>query len=686
MSEGTAMREKTNILVVDDRELNLTALEAVLAEPRYNLVKARSGPEALALANSFSFAVILLDVQMPGMDGFETAARLRGLAEHQQTPIIFVTAINKDDSFVDLGYKSGAVDYIFKPFDENILRSKVSVFVDLYEKTKKIEEQAQLIKFTASQERHLKLIQLEVEILRRYQSLADSIPHSVWRSKPDGTMDYFNKIWIQYTGLSEYQSMGVGWQSAFHDDDLRKFLKIWMEKITTGENFQVECRIRTAGGEMRWNLIHAIAERGVGGEIIAWLGTCTDISVRKDAVEKLIRAQQQADAANIAKTNFLANMSHEIRTPLNSILGFSELMLCPEQTEEERWEHLHTILKNGRTLVKIIDEILDISKVETGHLEMDMAEVDTCNFFGQLKSLLEVQARERGLNLGFHFKSPIPSKIMTDHTRFHQILVNIIGNSLKFTETGKVELEVTWKEEPDAPLSKGKLHCRIVDTGIGIDESEAQKLFQPFAQVDGSRTRKFGGTGLGLALSRRLARALGGDVFIQESIKDKGSVFVVEIAAAAAEDAAWVTTFEKTFDESAVISTKNFTGQLKDVQVLVVDDSVDNRNLITHFLKAAGAKVECAVDGVEGVKKAMENDFQIVLMDIQMPNLDGYKATAELRQRGYKKPIVALTAHAIKQERLNSISAGCDDHLTKPIDRKTLIESVCKFTQGLLVH
>jgi PAS domain S-box-containing protein len=679
------MREKTNILLVDDRELNLTALEAVLSEPHYNLVKARSGAEAIALAGSYSFAVILLDVQMPGMDGFETAARIRGLADHGQTPIIFVTAINKDDSFVHLGYKSGAVDYIFKPFDDNILRSKVAVFVELYEKTRKIEEQAQLIKFTASQERHLKLIQLEVEILRRYQSLADSIPHSVWRSKPDGTMDYFNKIWIEYTGLSEYQSMGVGWQSAFHNEDLRTFLKMWMQHITTGEDFQVECRIRAANGEMRWHLIRAIAERGVGGEITAWLGTCTDISVRKDAEEKLIRAQQQADAANIAKTNFLANMSHEIRTPLNSILGFSELMLCPDQSEEDRWKHLHTILKNGRTLVKIIDEILDISKVETGHLEMDLAEVDTCNFFGQLKSLLEVQAQERGLKLGFNFKSPVPSKIMTDHTRFHQILVNIIGNSLKFTEKGSVDVEVLWKESPDHPLSKGTIHCRVVDTGIGIEDSEAQKLFQPFAQVDGSRTRKFGGTGLGLALSRRLARALGGDVYIQESSKDKGSVFVVEIAADAAKDAAWITTFEKSFEEPA-ISTKNFTGQLKDVQVLVVDDSVDNRNLITHFLKAAGAKVECASDGIEGVKKALENDYQIVLMDIQMPNLDGYKATAELRQRGYKKPIVALTAHAIKQERLNSLSAGCDDHLTKPIDRKTLIESVCKYTQGVLVH
>ncbi len=677
------MNVKTNILLVDDREANLTALEAVLGNSRYNLVKARSGAEALALAPSYSFAVILLDVHMPVMDGFETAARLRAMHEHVGTPIIFVTAINKDDAFVNLGYQAGAVDYLFKPFDDNILRSKVAIFADLFEKGKKIEEQAQLIKFTANQERHLRLIQLENEILKRYQSVADSIPHSIWRSKPDGTMDYFNKVWIEYTGLTEYQSMGVGWQLAFHDDDLRSFLKLWMEKISNGEDFQVECRIRNAAGEMRWNVVHAIAERGAGGEIVAWLGTCTDISTRKEAEELLIRAQKQADAANSAKTNFLANMSHEIRTPLNSILGFSELMLCPDQSEEDRWQHLHTILKNGRTLVKIIDEILDISKVETGHIEMDISEMDVCHFFAQLKALLEVQARERGLGLRFDFSTPLPAKIVSDSTRLHQILVNIIGNSIKFTEKGQVEMDVSWRagENP----SEGTLHCQIVDSGIGIDKEDMQKLFQPFAQVDSSRTRKFGGTGLGLALSRRLAKALGGDVYIKESVKDQGSVFIVEIKTNSVPNSGVVTNFEKSYDHGA-ISSKNYNGQLKNINVLVVDDSVDNRNLITHFLKAAGATVDCAADGVEGVKKALEKDFQIVLMDIQMPILDGYKATTELRQKGYAKPIVALTAHAIKQERLNSIAAGCDDHLTKPIDRKTLIESVTKYVGASVVH
>lgn len=346
------MRNQVDILLVDDREDGLITLEAILKSPRYNLIKARSGIEALSLLPQYDFAIILLDVQMPGMDGFETARRVKQLEDHRHTPIIFVTAINKEQSYVFEGYKTGAVDYIFKPFEESILRSKVSVFVELYEKSKRIKEQAQQLKENASNERYFRLAQLELESLKRYQNLADSIPHSVWRAKADGTMDYFNKVWTEYTGLSDQQSLGVGWQSAFDADDLRVFLKTWMQKIDQAEEFQVECRIRNRQGELRWHLIRAVAERRSSGEIIAWLGTCTNIHERKDTEERLMRAQQKADAASKAKTNFLANMSHEIRTPLNSILGFTELMMCSPLTESEFNTNLMTIQKKRKSAIE----------------------------------------------------------------------------------------------------------------------------------------------------------------------------------------------------------------------------------------------------------------------------------------------------------------------------------------------
>lgn len=670
------MKNRINILLVDDRLDGLITLEAILAGPRYNLIKATSGPEALELATKFNFAVILLDVQMPGMDGFETAMRLKNIPSCKYTPIIFVTAINKDDNYVFKGYQSGAVDYIFKPFEENILRSKVAVFADLFDKSRKIEEQAKLIQENAINERYLRLAQLEVESLKRYQNLANSIPHAVWRAKADGTMDYFNRGWIKYTGLTEQQSNGLGWQIAFEPNDLKKFLKTWMKNIGQAAEFEVECRIKNFQGEIRWNLIKAIAETRSSGEIIAWLGTCTDIHDRKITEEKLIKAQQEADAANTAKTNFLANMSHEIRTPLNSILGFTELMMTPHNSSDDQMKNLATIKKNGNSLLKIIDEILDISKVETGHLEMEEIETDLNRLFIDIHTLLEVQAQEKCLLFNFRCTTPIPSEIITDPARYRQILVNIIGNSLKFTKSGKVELEISWY--PDTKNShRGMLRCYVIDTGIGIHEDDVKNLFQPFVQVDSSKSRRFGGTGLGLALSLRLAKALNGNAYIKESKVNEGSTFSIEIRTEKTKDAVLLQQLEMTVKETELPST-NFKNALKQTKILVVDDSSDNRNLISQFLVAAGAEVDCANDGIEGVAKALTNDYEIILMDIQMPNLDGYKATTQLREKGYDRPIIALTAHALKQEKINSINAGCDDHLTKPIDRKTLIDQVTK--------
>ena len=678
------MKNKIDILIVDDRADGLIALEAILSNPRYNLVKAGSGAQALALIPKYNFAVILLDVQMPIMDGFETATKIKQDPNGKYTPIIFVTAINKDDTYVFKRYQSGAVDYIFKPFDENILRSKVSVFADLFEKSKQIEEQAKLIRGSAQNERYLRLAQLEVESLKRYQNLANSIPHAVWRAKPDGTMDYFNLGWTNLTGFTDHQSVGAGWQSAFHSDDLRTFLKTWMKNIGTAEDFSVECRIQDVAGQMRWHLIRAIAECRIDGEITAWLGTCTDIHQKKIAEEKLIKAQQEADAASLAKTNFLANMSHEIRTPLNSILGFAELMLGDDQSAANQSKNLSTIRKNGTLLLKIIDEILDISKVETGHLELEEIEMDLGHLLLDLHTLLDIQAQEKILEFTFNCGTPIPTEIVTDPTRLRQILVNIIGNSLKFTHAGKVQMEISWH-----PVSEngreGLLRFLVTDTGIGIDPEDAKNLFQPFVQVDSSKSRRFGGTGLGLALSLRLSKALGGSASIFESKKDEGSKFLVEIKTVMSKSAHLISTID-TRPKEIELPLKNYHNALKDLSILVVDDSSDNRNLISQFLSAAGAKVDCAFDGVDGVSKALSKNYEIILMDIQMPKLDGYKATAQLRQNGYMKPIIALTAHALKQEKINSLNAGCDDHLTKPIDRRTLIDQVIKHVSRSVTH
>ncbi|WP_374077403.1 response regulator [Bdellovibrio bacteriovorus] len=674
------MEKTTNsvdILIVDDRIDGLIALEAVLNMPDINLVKAQSGQEALDLLGHYDFGLILLDVQMPEMDGFETAQRIRQNEKYRLTPIIFVTAINKDDRYIYRGYESGAVDYIFKPFEPHILRAKVSVFLELFKKSRQLQEQAEKIRESERRERYLRLAELENESLKRYRNLADAIPHMVWRSRSDGNLDYVNKGWTDYTGLTLEQSSGSKWQTAIDPEDLKCFLKAWMDSMSEGKPFDAELRVRNKYNEPHWFWVKAVAELNQIGQVTSWLATCTDINDRKIAELKLIEAEKEAKAASLSKTSFLANMSHEIRTPMNAILGFTELMLDPNQTTEERVNCIHTVQRNASQLLKIIDEILDISKVESGHMQIEKVEVNVPTLLDDLKNLLQLPAMDKGLELRFGLDTEIPRTVLSDPTRLRQILLNLIGNAIKFTQQGSVEINVAWHAK-DQSSGKDRMEFRIVDTGVGISAEHAERLFQPFVQGDSSTTRKFGGTGLGLALSRQLARAMGGEVSLVSSEQGRGSHFLVVVEAPALAD----TSFVSNLNIAVKRKTKNFPkrgdGRLKSMRILLVEDVVDNQALMVHFLNLAGAKVEVADNGHDGVAKALEGNFDAVLMDIQMPLMDGYEATRQLRAQGYKTPIIALTAHALNEERDKSIEAGCDDHLSKPVEFNTLIEHLVK--------
>lgn len=667
------MTHKVHILIVDDREDGIVALESVFDQSPYHLVKARSGVEALRLAPLYDFAVILLDVQMPGMDGFETAAELKKNELTRNIPIIFVTAINKDDTYVYKGYEYGAVDYVFKPFDSHILRAKVDVFVDLHIKNRQIQEQNDMLREGERRERYLRLSELEIESLKRYRNLADSVPHAIWRAKPDGTMDYFNRVWTETTGLSEEQSLGGGWQTAFEPDDLKQLLRTWIEALETKQGFELECRI-ISNGELRWHWLKVVSELKASGELTAWLGTCTEIHARKNMEQSLMVAREEAEVANAAKSHFLANMSHEIRTPLNSILGFAELMSYSSSTDAQRSEYLHTIKRNGSNLLKLIDEILDISKVEANKLEIEMGEMNLHSMLSELKVALELLAKEKELELTVECLNSIPEEIVSDLSRVRQILTNIVGNAIKFTEKGKVSLAIKWDEESS---ESGVLTCRVTDSGVGVHEVQRERLFQPFVQADSSISRKFGGTGLGLALSRRIANALGGDVRLEDSSFGEGSTFTITIKANIVTETKYFTALgnpEIPPKRPVNLLPKSLSG----VDVLVIDDAKDNRQLISIFLSAAGANVDCAEDGIEGVSRALSKNYDIVLMDIQMPRLGGYEATTQLRDKGYSRPIIALTACAMKGERERSLSSGCDDHLTKPINPKLLVEQITR--------
>jgi two-component system, sensor histidine kinase len=662
----------TDILMVDDREDGLIALEALLGDnPNYRLVKAGSGIEAIALLDQYDFAMILLDVQMPHMDGFQTAEYMRRNPRHRNIPIIFVTAINNDDRYIYRGYEAGAVDYVFKPFDPVILKSKVAVFTELHVKNRQIRSQQkqlaerELLEHRAAMQAH------EIDSLRRYQNLAESIPHIIVRSAPDGTMEYHNENWSTYTGMAPGEALGNGWQAALHPEDLPKSLIDWSTAIRTKSKYENESRIRRRDGVYRWHWIKAEPEIDDHGNVIAWLGTITDIEDRKTFEDKLKEAQRTAELANEAKTHFLANMSHEIRTPLNAIMGFTELLTDPAHSMEEKMKNVAVVRRNCHQLLKIVNEILDISKVEAGELETEKVETHISELLGEVKALLRVQASKKGIDLKFEPPIGVPARVMTDSTRLRQILLNIVGNALKFTTKGSVTVSTKFSTTMNG---RSYVYFTVTDTGVGIDQQNSQKIFQPFSQADTSTTRLFGGTGLGLALARRLARALGGDVELLTSEPNKGSSFLVSIEVDVLDQAEWAQ-LDKTAEEKPHVELADASA-LKGKRILLVEDAEDNQFLIQQFLSRTGAIVEIANNGNEGVDKALKNDYEVVLMDIQMPFKDGYQATSELRSKNYNKPIIALTAHALVEEREKCLRAGCTSHLTKPINRQQLIESL----------
>lgn len=374
-----------------------------------------------------------------------------------------------------------------------------------------------------------------------------------------------------------------------------------------------------------------------------------------------IGERRQAEQASHLKSLFLANMSHEIRTPLAAIIGFSDLLKDPTLEEEYRLQYVDVINRTGQNLTRIINDILDLSKVEAGHLEMENSAFSLVGLLDDIHVMMVAKSADKPLHIEFNRRGIVPDMIYADPFRIRQILLNVLGNSIKFTEKGYVRM--TYE------VSGKSLLFTIKDTGVGIEESKRDLLFQAFSQIDNSVTRKYEGTGLGLLLSKRLAQLMGGDVILEDSQLGKGCTFSVRIAF---QDVDAMTTKSIPLP----VSGKQLSNQLASRNILLIDDVEDNRLLIERMLSKRGAKLTLAANGQEGLSKALSDDYDIVLMDIQMPVMDGYTATKKLREAGYKKPIIALTAHAMKDDRERCLEAGCTDYLTKPVQVDTLVQTI----------
>lgn len=399
------------------------------------------------------------------------------------------------------------------------------------------------------------------------------------------------------------------------------------------------------------------------------------VLARRELNEKsdfLTKAKVEADRANQAKTQFLANMSHEIRTPIGTIMGFADLLNDPSTKEAERKTFAMIIERNSQQLLRLIDDILDLSKVEAGKLTVEKARLSMVEFLTELNSTMELKAREKGIEFRLNVEGSIPDAIRSDRIRLGQILNNLIGNAIKFTDQGWVKLRVYQK-------GSNCLEFAVSDSGIGLSEEQKGRLFQAFGQADSSTTRRFGGSGLGLVLAKRLCEALGGSLRLDWSELGRGSRFVAEIEFEPIDSARAIAMGDVKFNENARLKVTKHV-PLKGMHIALVEDSPDNRALLEYFLRDSGAEVVMAEDGREGVQKVLQEQPDAVIMDIQMPNMDGHEATRRLREKGFAKPIIALTAHAMREERERCLASGCTDYLTKPLRRDLLLEVLQRFT------
>jgi PAS domain S-box-containing protein len=643
------------ILMVDDRAANLLALEAILEPLGHRLVKAQSGEEALKCLLDSDFACILMDVQMPGLDGFQTAALIKDRQRSRHIPIIFLTAINKESSYVFKGYEHGAVDYMLKPFDPAVLRSKVNVFTELFLRGERLKRS----------EAKLRAREREVHEKRseeRYRSLLNSMSSCVWAARPDGDVYYWNQAWLDYSGLTAEQSRQRGFLEQIHEDDREPLRMSWIEAIRDGKPFEAECRLRRSDGVWRWHLVRAVAQLHENKQISGWIITSTDI-------DDLKRAREQADLMSRTKDEFLATVSHELRNPLNAILGWVRMLGSGKLDEIKERRALETIERNTEAQLELVEDILDVSRIITGKLRMDFRPLKLTQVLTAAVDTVRPAADAKGIEL-VAILDGAPEQVSGDPDRLQQVVWNLLANAIKFTpKGGRVEARV---ERHDSYVD-----IRVVDTGRGIDPEFLPFLFERFRQADPSSTRTQGGLGLGLAIVRHLVELHGGTVEARSAGTGKGATFVVRLPLRAVQ--ADTIEAEEIAPRPRDRSSLDDAPALDGLHVLVVDDEPDARELLQLVLGECGAQVTAVGSSEEAVRTVETATFDVIVSDVGLPLEDGYTLIRRIRALGgqYSRiPAAALTGFARAEDGQRALAAGFQVHVPKPVEPGALVSLV----------
>lgn len=658
------MTEKFTILVVDDHANNRFTLRALLSRlPDCEVLEADSGEAALICTLEKSVHLVLLDVQMPGMDGFETAHHLQMTEHTRHIAIVFVTAVFKAEEFVARGFGLGAVDYLTKPIDDSLLLSRVRLYQHLRERELILEESVKQLLLSekamlqAKEQAEALTLELQDQTakLKKLNLAIEHSPHSVFITDAQGAIEYVNPRFVEYTGysLSEVIGRNPRFLKSGHTSQ-ETFQKLWAT-IRAGGVWHGELMNQRKNGSFYWVSVAVAPVTGAGGDVTHFVAMHVDITEQMHSQTHLRLAKEDAERANRAKSVFLANMSHELRTPLNAILGFANLLQRDTRLEEESRKKLATINRAGQHLLTLINDVLEISRIEVGGAAIRPAPLDFFELLISVEEIVGERAQSKGLIFSVEKAVDLPLHVMGDGYRLKQVLINLLGNAVKYTEQGTVHLRVSRCDE--------EIVFEVTDTGPGIAVADQERIFQAFYQTEAG-IAKGEGTGLGLAISREYTELMGGHLEVM-SQPGKGSVFTLKVAL---QDVDAITV---TRSMGRVIGLQ--AGQ-EGMRILVVDDKADNRELTRQLLEAVGFDVRTADDGEQAVQVFQSWHPCYIWMDMRMPVLDGYQATRQIRALpgGDKVRIVALTASAFEEDRQKILAAGCDDMVKKPLEEERL--------------
>lgn len=698
-----------NVLLVDDHAENLIALEAILGGLGQNLVKAHSGEEALRCLLDQDFAVILLDVQMPRLDGFETASLIRQRERSRSTPIIFVTAFDTNDSLMVKGYSLGAVDYLFKPIEPAILTSKVAVFVDLFKKTQEVARQA------------AQLAAMNAEIQRseeRFRLLSRCSPVGIFLMDTVGHYTYANPSCQAIGGFAGQENWQTDWTNSIYAKDRTKVLDDWSAAIEQGQAYSEEFRIVTAKEGLKWVHVRTAPMLSDQGELLGHVGTLEDITDRKqaDAVrDQMIReqaARQQAETANRMKDEFLAIVSHELRTPLNSILGWSQLLLNRRLDEPTMIRAMQTIERNARSQAQLIEDILDVSQIIRGRLRLTMQPVSIVPLIESVIETVSPLVNDKSISLRRDFDASV-DKVYGDAERLRQIIWNLLSNAIKFTpENGEVTVKLTKITQKEYQISREQARkeqhtslaeiepclipgieameyaqIQVSDTGIGISADFLPYVFDRFRQADSTTTRPYGGLGLGLAIVHHLVQQHQGVIRVASDGEGKGAIFTVNLPSLTAAETEKIEPFPAPSLPTSLAQLMNAdqNGEvpiLAEIEVLIVEDHHDTRDFLAMVLQESGAEVTAVSSANEAIHHLEQAHPDVLVSDIGLPIEDGYKLIQKIRNQesthGYHIPAIALTAYVRSEDQIKALSAGFEMHVAKPVEPQELIAAIAK--------